>query len=107
MLSYCLVMLIIFTISETICTFAISKGSFRITDNTFDLALSGDGFFALEFTNKAGETSTKYTRAGNFTLTNEGYLVNSDGDFVLDVNNRRIRLNPLSEADIQVICLTR
>ncbi|MDE5679088.1 MAG: flagellar hook-basal body protein [Lachnospiraceae bacterium] len=77
-----------------------TQGSFRITDNTFDLALSGDGFFALEFTNKAGETSTKYTRAGNFTLTNEGFLVNSDGDYVLDVNNRRIQLNPLMDADI-------
>ena len=40
-----------------------TQGSFRITDNTFDLALSGDGFFAIEFTNKAGETSTKYTRS--------------------------------------------
>ena len=78
-----------------------TQGSFRITNNTFDLALSGDGFFALEFTNKAGETSTKYTRAGNFTLTNEGFLVNSDGDYVLDVNNRRIQLNPLMDADIQ------
>lgn len=77
-----------------------TQGSFRITNNTFDLALSGDGFFALEFTNKAGETSTKYTRAGNFTLTNEGFLVNSDGDYVLDVNNRRIQLDPLADADI-------
>ena len=40
-----------------------SQGSFRSTDNTYDLALSGDGFFAVEHTNSAGETSTKYTRA--------------------------------------------
>ena len=39
-----------------------TQGSFRITDNTYDLALAGDGFFAVEFTNKAGETSTMYTR---------------------------------------------
>ncbi|MGN1147692.1 MAG: flagellar hook-basal body protein [Lachnospiraceae bacterium] len=77
-----------------------SQGSFRITDNTFDLALSGDGFFAIEFTNKAGETSTKYTRAGSFTLNNQGYLVTNDGDYVLDVNNRRIQLDPLQTADI-------
>ena len=37
------------------------QGSFRITDNTYDLALAGEGFFAIEFTNKAGETSTMYT----------------------------------------------
>lgn len=77
-----------------------SQGSFRITENTFDLALSGDGFFAIEFTNKAGETSTKYTRAGSFTLNNQGYLVTNDGDYVLDVNNKRIQLDPLHAADI-------
>lgn len=77
-----------------------TQGSFRITNNTFDLALSGEGFFAVEFTNKAGETSTKYTRAGNFTLTSEGYLVNSDGDYVLDENSQRIKLDPLYGADI-------
>ncbi len=78
-----------------------TQGSYRITNNTFDLALSGDGFFAIEFKNRAGEVSTKYTRAGNFTLNNEGYLVTNDGDFVLDSTNRRIKLDPLKEARIQ------
>lgn len=78
-----------------------TQGSYRITNNPFDLALSGDGFFAVEFTNKAGETSTKYTRAGNFTLNSEGYLVTNDGDYVLDTNNRRIKLNPLTDAKVQ------
>ena len=66
----------------------VSQGSFRETGNTYDLALSGDGFFNIEFTNKAGETSTKYTRAGNFTLTKDGYLVTKDGDFVLGENGK-------------------
>lgn len=78
-----------------------SQGSFRVTGNTFDLALSGDGFFAIEYTNKADETSTMYTRAGKFTLNAEGYLVNSDGDYVLDSGNKRIKLDPLKEAEIQ------
>lgn len=78
-----------------------SQGSFRVTGNTFDLALSGDGFFAIEYTNKADETSTMYTRAGNFTLNAEGYLVNSDGDYVLDSGSKRIKLDPLKEAEIQ------
>lgn len=72
-----------------------SQGSVRATDNTYDLALAGDGFFAIEFTNKAGETSTKYTRDGSFTLNNEGYLVTEDGDYVLDRSNSRIQLDPL------------
>lgn len=77
-----------------------TQGSFRITDNTYDLALSGDGFFAIEFTNKAGETSTKYTRAGQFTLNKEGYLVTQEGDYVLDTQNRRIKLDTLKDASI-------
>ena len=60
-----------------------SQGSFRETGENFDLALSGDGFFSISFTNKAGETSTMYTRDGNFSMTKDGYLVTKDGDFVL------------------------
>lgn len=77
-----------------------TQGSFRITDNTYDLALAGEGFFAIEFTNKAGETSTMYTRAGQFTLNREGYLVTEDGDYVLDVQNRRIQVDPTQDAQI-------
>ena len=73
-------------IGETYTDF--SQGSLRDTGNTFDLALSGDGFFNIEFTNKAGETSTKYTRAGNFTLTKDGYLTTKVGDYVLGENGR-------------------
>lgn len=76
------------------------QGSFRITNNTYDLALSGEGFFAVEFTNKSGETSTKYTRAGQFTLNREGYLVTQEGDFVLDTQNRRIQINTLLDSEI-------
>ncbi len=78
-----------------------TQGSFRITGNTFDLALSGEGFFAIEYTNKAGETSTMYTRAGQFTLNKEGYLVNPDGDYVLDVNGERIQLDTLQDAVVR------
>lgn len=77
-----------------------TQGSFRVTDNTYDLALSGEGFFAVEFTNKAGETSTMYTRAGQFTLNKDGYLVNENGDYVLDSQSRRIQLNTLIDSEI-------
>lgn len=70
-----------------------SEGPIKETSNTFDLAISDRGFFAVEYTNKAGETSTKYTRDGNFTMDRQGYLVTQDGDFVLDTNGRRIRMN--------------
>ncbi|MCQ2519284.1 MAG: flagellar hook-basal body protein [Lachnospiraceae bacterium] len=76
-----------------------SQGSFKITDNTFDFALSGEGFFTVEYTNKSGETSTKYTRDGSFSLTKEGYLVTKDGDFVVGEKGR-IRLDPTKDTAI-------
>lgn len=76
-----------------------TQGSFKITDNTYDLALSGDGFFTVEFTNKSGETSTKYTRDGSFTLTTEGYLVTKDGDYVIG-SKGRIKIDPTKDSSI-------
>ena len=77
-----------------------SQGAFKTTENTYDLALSGNGFFCIEFTNKAGQTSTKYTRDGSFTLNVDGYLVTKDGDYVLDRNGRHIQLDPLATSSI-------
>lgn len=73
-------------IGETYTDF--SQGSFKDTGNTFDMALAGEGFFNIEFTNKAGEVSTKYTRDGGFTLTKDGYLVTKDGDYVLGTDGK-------------------
>lgn len=80
-----------------------SQGSFKVTDNPYDLALEGDGFFAVAYTSKDGETSVKYTRDGGFTINKDGYMVTKDGDFVLNFNGARngnagqgsyIRVNP-------------
>ena len=76
-----------------------SQGSLRETGNTYDIAISGTGFFTVEFRNKAGETSTKYTRDGGFTLNKDGYLVTKDGDYVLGTNGR-IKVDPLQNAVI-------
>ena len=76
-----------------------SQGPFRVTSNHYDLALSGSGFFSVQFTNKAGDTSTKYTRDGAFTLNKEGYLVTKDGDYVLGTNGR-IKLDPLQDFSV-------
>ena len=85
------------------------SGSFRVTDNPVDFAIDGQGFFAIAFTNKQGETSVKYTRDGSFTVNTEGYLVTKDGDYVLNQTGAMngdpreqnfIRLDP--NAEIQV-----
>ena len=70
------------------------------TGNQFDLALSDKGFFAIEYTNKAGETSVKYTRDGNFTLDLQGNLRTQDGDYVLNDRGRHIRLNTALDTSI-------
>lgn len=63
-----------------------SQGNFRVTDSPYDVALDGEGFFAISFTDKAGNTSVKYTRDGAFTVNTQGYLVTKDGDYVLNQN---------------------
>lgn len=76
-----------------------SQGAFKVTDRTYDVALSGEGFFNIEYTNKAGETSTMYTRDGAFVVNTQGYLVNKDGDYVLGTNGR-IKLDPTQDVAI-------
>ncbi len=71
-----------------------SEGPIKETGNTLDLALSDRGFFAIEYTNKAGGTSTKYTRDGNFTMNQQGFLQTQDGDYVLDEDGQRIQMDP-------------
>ena len=77
-----------------------SQGPLKHTENTFDLALTDAGFFAVEFTSKSGETSVKYTRDGDFTLTQDGRLVTRDGDAVLDESGSPIKIDPLQKAEI-------
>jgi len=78
-----------------------SQGNYKITDNQTDFAINGNGFFAISYTDKAGNTSVKYTRDGAFIVNTQGYLVTKDGDFVLNRNgamntdpNARIQVNP-------------
>lgn len=56
------------------------QGSLRETGNTYDLALAGPGYFSVNVTNNAGQTTTKYTRAGNFHNTRDGFIVDVDGN---------------------------
>ena len=78
-----------------------SQGNYKVTDNQTDFAINGNGFFAVSFTDKMGNTSVKYTRDGAFTINTQGYLVTKDGDFVLNQNgatntdpNARIQVDP-------------
>lgn len=74
----------------------LSQGPMRHTNNPLDIAIEGDGFFVLQ-----GEEEDIYTRAGNFTLNEEGQIVNQEGLPLLSTNNSPITL-PEGAADIVI-----
>jgi flagellar basal-body rod protein FlgG len=55
------------------------QGNLQQTSNTFDLAISGNGYFQV--TLPSGETA--YTRDGTFGLSPDGQIVTADGYTVL------------------------
>lgn len=57
-----------------------SQGSLRETGNTYDLAIQGNGFFALRVTDKQGNDSIMYSRNGQLKRTEDGYIVDVDGN---------------------------
>ena len=54
--------------------FDFSQGQLERTGGTFDLALMGEGFFALET-----PSATSYTRNGSFRIDDSGVLMAHDG----------------------------
>lgn len=67
------------------------NGSFLETNGAYDLALDGEGFFAVELPNG----DVRYTRDGSFKLSvdyDEGMLVTSEGYIVLSENESEIFL---------------
>lgn len=65
---------------SSIDTFQI-RGAVQRTDNPTDMAINGDGFFILS--NDTSYLNRSYTRAGNFSLDQDGNLVASNGYKVL------------------------
>jgi flagellar hook protein FlgE len=55
-----------------------TQGSLANTGVSTDVALNGDGFLVVSGT-VDGITGNFYTRAGQFVIDNQGFLVNSDG----------------------------
>ncbi len=55
------------------------QGALKNTENTFDLAVQGRGYFQIEM--PSGQTA--YTRAGSFQVSADGQLVTNNGFAVL------------------------
>lgn len=64
-----------------------SEGNIKITGNPLDLAIDGEGFFAVD---AGGQTF--YTRNGTFSRNKDGFLVSGNGSKVLDRSNKPIRI---------------
>lgn len=65
------------------------NGVHESTGNPLDVALSGEGFFAIQVNG-----TTQYTRRGQFALANDGTLVTPEGNPVLDNAGAPIQLPP-------------
>lgn len=79
------------------------QGPLSTTNQMLDFALMGPGFFAKET-----PEGVVFTRQGAFNLgsvANQTFLVDSEGNFVLDTQQARIELNStsLSNEDISLI----
>lgn len=65
-----------------------SQGTLQSTGESLDVGIDGKGFFAIE--TARGE---RYTRSGAFSLDEQGYLVNVDGEKVMG-DRGPIQLDP-------------
>lgn len=57
------------------------QGSIKFTNNSLDLAITGNGFFAT--VPELGSQETSFTRSGEFKLNNNNFIVNSQGEHLL------------------------
>ena len=74
-----------------------SQGGLMESDNNLDVAIQGQGFFKIRYQNVKDTDPVDirnyyYQRVGNFEIDDENYLINKEGDYVMDVKNRRIRI---------------
>ncbi|MBN2654468.1 MAG: flagellar hook basal-body protein [Nitrospirae bacterium] len=62
-----------------------TQGTVKTTGNTFDLAISGEGYFVVQDNN-----GVYYTRNGVFTIDRNGVLMNESGQKVLNTAGTQI-----------------
>jgi flagellar basal-body rod protein FlgF len=65
-------------LGNTVSRMDFSQGTLRVTGNSLDLAIEGDGFFTIQ--TRQGDA---YTRNGSFALNKNKELVTLNGEYVL------------------------
>jgi flagellar basal-body rod protein FlgF len=73
-----------------------SQGMLQQTDNPLDLAIKGEGFFAVQ--DEKGKEL--YTRAGDFQMTPDGQLLTAKGLPVLNIEGQPIVIPPAEKVTI-------
>ncbi len=63
-----------------------TTGSHLVTESPLDFAIEGDGFFVINVEQKNGTTQEMYTRDGALSLTQDGFLITSEGNRVQGQN---------------------
>jgi len=59
-----------------------TQGNLKLTGVSYDMALSGDGFFTVSDKSTSGTSEDYYTRAGNFRMGDNGTLQDAAGNEV-------------------------
>ena len=73
-----------------------TPGSAVFTGNPLDIAIDGQGFFAV----KDAQNNTYYTRNGNFTLDSNNDVITTDGKYkLLDSNGNVVNLEAFGNLD--------
>jgi flagellar basal-body rod protein FlgF len=73
--------------------FSSEQGEMRLTGQQTDVAIEGDGYFMIE--NQSGELGM--SRRGDFTISNDGTLVNRSGEVILDTSLVPMTIPPFRE----------
>ncbi len=76
----------------------LTQGSLAPTDNTFDMAIDGKGWFGVE----KSDGSTYYTRNGGFSVDSNGDLVNADGYYLLGTTGGNIKPTTLPKEKLDL-----
>lgn len=83
-------------LSETVTRF--DAGTLEQTDNPLDMAISGDGYFAV-----ATPRGVRYTRNGSFRADGNGRLVTMEGDAVLGSDGAPVSVVGFDPAKVRVV----
>ncbi|MFD1018188.1 flagellar basal body rod protein FlgG [Thalassobacillus hwangdonensis] len=86
-----------------------TQGNRQTTNRPLDLAIEGDGMFmvAKDVADGLENATLSFTRAGNFYLDNDGYIVDTNGQFLigegvdngaLNGDSARLRIPPEAES---------